>query len=75
MPLKDIKLCHMDRHPTHSNPHEFHVTAWSDDGSKSATFVCQSEYDAHRLREAIRYHSNRLRDVRQLPVPTEPPAA
>lgn len=61
MPLKDINLCQIS--PINRAEGKFTVTTYSDDGQVQATFDCDSEDDAIRLRSAIRQHATQLRSV------------
>jgi hypothetical protein len=61
MALKSIQLATIS--PSNRAEGKFTVDAHSDDGNICATFDCDSEHDAIKLRNAIREHAARLRRV------------
>lgn len=61
MPLKSIQLATIS--PVNRAEGKFIVDVHSDDGSMRATFDCDSELDAIKLRNAIREHASRLKRV------------
>lgn len=61
MSLKSIQLATIS--PSNRAEGKFTVDVHSDDGNQLATFDCDSERDAVKLRDAIREHAARLRRV------------
>lgn len=61
MALKNIQLATIS--PSNRAEGKFIVDVHSDDGLVCATFDCDSEHDAVKLRNAIRDHASRLRRV------------
>jgi hypothetical protein len=62
MPLQNIQLAHIDVQDRKAG--KFTVTINSTDGNVIACLNCSSEADAIKLRDAIRFHSDGLRYVR-----------
>lgn len=58
MALKDINLAQIS--PSNRKEGQFTVTVYSDDGKQQATFKCSSEFDAVKLRNALRTHADEL---------------
>jgi hypothetical protein len=60
MALKSAQLCDIDPRIDDAGVKLFHVTVWSDELTKFATFTCATESAALALCAAIREHADRL---------------